>query len=146
MLIQSKQAQLMAAVAVGFTAGLETINIYTVDLSAGITAADDIVEIAMLPAYSRITGIDAIGVNTGTGETADVGILSGNFGDTGTRTMATVLMNDVTVHNATAPGVLGTLIAIPPTENNRSIGVTFSANIAAGAGKSIQLVVRTINA
>jgi hypothetical protein len=143
-LIQSKQAQELASVSTVLTAGVETVNIYDVDLSAGLTAASDEVEVALLPANAIITGLTVIGASTGTGETVDVGIMSGEWRDTGDRTIETVLMNDVTIHNTSAEGAVDTLTDLAMSDKNRSIGMTFSADIAAGAGKSVKMIVRTI--
>lgn len=146
-LIQSEQAQERKPVAVCLTAGVETVNIYDVDLSGGLTAASDVVEVGLLPANAIITGVTLIGANTGAAETADFGIMDGAWGENDdTRTLATVLMNDVTVHNAVAEGAADTLTDVAPSTANRSLGMTFSADIAAGAGKSIKAIVRTIMA
>jgi hypothetical protein len=142
-LIQSLQAQEREPVAVVLTAGVETVNIYDVDLSAGLTAASDEVEVALLPANAKLTGITVIGASTGSGETVDVGIMSGEWRDTGDRTIATVLMNDVTIHNTSAVGAVDTLTDVAMSDKNRSIGMTFSANIAAGSA-SVKMIVRTI--
>jgi hypothetical protein len=143
-LIQSLQAQEREPVAVVLTAGVETVNIYDVDLSAGLTAASDEVEVALLPANAKLTGITVIGASTGSGETADVGIMSGEWRDTGDRTLDSVLMNDVTIHNTSAVGAVDTLTDVAMSDKNRSIGMTFSADIAAGSGKSVKMIVRTI--
>jgi len=143
---QSEHAKERMSVAVPMTAGIETVNIYDVDLSGGILAAD-ILEVGLLPANARITGITVIGALTGTGQTADLGVMTGEWRDgNSVRTLATVLMNDVTVHNATVVGNVDALTDFATSGANRSIGMTFSANIAAGAGKSVKAIVRTIMA
>jgi hypothetical protein len=145
-LIQSKQAKEEAPTNVVLMAGIETVNIYDVDLSAGM-GASDVLEIGLLPANAIPVGITAIGVNTNTGQTADFGILSGEWRDNDdARTLATVLMNDVTIHNATAEGAVDALTDVAPSDKNRSIGMTHSNAIAAGAGKSVKVIVRTIMA
>lgn len=143
-MIQSLQAQEMKAVAVVHTAGVETVNIYDIDLSGGVDVSEEMVEAALLPANSIITGITAIGAGTGA-VTADIGVLSGDWRDNDdTRTMDTVLMNDVDLDDATAEGSVDALTDLAMSDRNRSIGIAFSSDIAAGAGKSVKLIVRTI--
>jgi hypothetical protein len=143
-MIQSKQAAELAPVAVVLTAGVETVNIYDIDLSGGVDVSEEMIEAALLPANAICTGITAIGANTGA-ITADIGILSGEWRDNDdTRTMATVLMNDVNLNNASAEGAVDTLTDVAMSDTNRSIGIAFSADIAAGANKSVKLIVRTI--
>lgn len=142
-LIQSDQAKLMKAVAVPFGAGLECVNIYDIDLSAGVTAASDIIEVGLLPANGKLTGLEVIGAGVGA-ITADVGIMSGRWGDVDdTRTLTTTLINDGDINNAQASGSLDTLTDVAATDDNRSIGMTLSADVAAGSA-SIKVVTRTI--
>jgi len=144
-MIQTKQAEWREPVAVPFTAGIETVNIYEVDLSGGIDVSADMIEVGLIPAHAKITGITAIGASTGA-VTADIGILSGEWGENDdTRTIDTVLMNDVNLNNATAEGAIDTLTDVAASDANRSIGMNFSADIAAGAA-NVKVIVRTIMA
>lgn len=144
-MIQSKQAQERKAVAVPLTAGVECVNIYDIDLSAGVDVSAEMIEAALLPANAIPTEIVAIGAATGA-VTADIGIMDGDWRDADdTRSLETVLMNDVDLNNATANGDIDTLTDVAPSGKNRSIGITFSDDIAAGSA-SVKLIVRTIMA
>ena len=142
-MIQSNQAAELASVAVVLTAGVETVNIYDIDLSGGVDVSAEMIEAALLPANAIITGITAIGAGTGA-VTADIGIMDGDWRDNDdTRSITTVLMNDVDLNNATAEGAVDTLTDVAMSGANRSIGIAFSGDIAAGSA-SVKLIVRTI--
>jgi hypothetical protein len=143
-MIQSNQAAELAPVATVLTAGVETVNIYDIDLSGGVDVSEEMIEAALLPANAILTGITAIGAGTGA-VTADIGIMDGDWRDNDdTRSITTVLMNDVDLDDATAEGAVDTLTDVAMSGAHRSIGIAFSGDIAAGAGKSVKLIVRTI--
>ncbi|QRG06102.1 hypothetical protein EZH22_24430 [Xanthobacter dioxanivorans] len=110
-------------------------------------ALNDIIEIAVLPAYCRVVDmiLDADDLDTG-GSPAivlDVGIMSGAVGDGGTRTIGAEFFSGATT--AQAGGVvrptLKTAFRVAPTSDHRSIGVKIATAAATAAAGEIGLTV-----
>lgn len=108
---------------------------------------NDIIEIAVLPAYCRVVDIilDTDDLDTG-GSPAialDVGIMSGAVGDGGTRTVGAEFFSGATT--AQAGGVvrptLKTAFRVAPTSDHRSIGVKIATAAATGAAGELALTV-----
>ena len=74
--------------------------------------------------------------------TADVGVMSGDFGaKDATRTAGNQLFDDQSVNNTEGNATRRACLAIAPSDKHRGIGVTLSGNVTAGASKRITLVV-----
>lgn len=112
---------------------------YTVPTGVTITSAD-IIEMGFLPAYcvpvDATLFVDELGAAT-----YDVGIMSGEVGDTTpTRTSGNELFAaaaDATFNRLSKVQAL----RLAPTDKSRSIGIKPSANLNVGAGQVITLAV-----
>ena len=125
------------------TSGAVTKQEFYYDASAGLLAAD-IVDLGVLPANAKI--LDAYiyaDASLGTAN-ATVGIMSGEVGslDAG-RTLGAEILSAAAIGAAHTAVVRMTSPAAPKLAagaTDRSIGLQVSADIAAGAGKVIRLV------
>ncbi len=125
-----------------YTAGAHASYLATFEIKAGVTVnAADIVELGPLPAEHRIIAVTLIPQgNFGAGVTADIGIMSGTFGDKNSvRTVGAELFDDVAL-TAMASLTKGDAILLATSDQNRGIGVKFSANVV-GAGQKLNLLV-----
>lgn len=139
-ILQSTLAQGQTIAPQAFGAGVNVSVLATFTIPTGMTVATtDIIELSVLPAGCHI--VDAIILPTGSfgaAVTADVGIMSGTFGDAkSVRTSGDEVFDAVTL---TALGRLSDQDAlfVAPTEAHRGIGVKFSDAIT-GAGQVIGL-------
>ena len=108
--------------------------------SQALTAASDIVEIGFLPALAKPHRARLIGEGLGA-ITADVGLMSGTVGDNvSVRTSGDELFDGTSVNDAEAEATALEIRAIAASTAHRSIGVKFSGNIAAGAGKKVTVI------
>lgn len=113
------------------------------DASAGLLAAD-IVDFGVLPANAKI--VDAyIYADASIGTVnATVGVMSGDLGSTdASRTLGTEIFNAAAITNAHTALVRLTSPTAPKLAagtTDRSIGLQVSADVVAGAGKIIRLV------
>lgn len=108
------------------------------------TANTDKVELGMLPAEAQIVGATIIGEGLGA-VTANVGIMSGDFGSSdNTRTVGTQLFSAQSVNDTEANATRKNCLAVAPASTHRSIGATLSANVVAGAGKKLTLVLEYV--
>jgi hypothetical protein len=124
-----------------YTSGASASYLSTFTIPAGMTvAAGDIVELGPLPAEHRIVAATIIpSGNFGAGVTADIGIMSGEFGDKDSvRTSGAELFDDVAL-TAMASLTKGDSILLATSDDNRGIGVKFSASVA-GAGQKLSLL------
>lgn len=125
------------------TSGAVTKQEFYYDASAGLLAAD-IVDLGVLPANARIVDAYLFGdVSLGTAN-ATVGVMSGEVGSTASdRTVGSEIFNAAAITNAHTAVVRMTAPTAPKLaagSTDRSIGLQVSADIAAGAGKIIRLV------
>lgn len=109
-----------------------------------ITAASDIIEIGILPAFARIVDAVCYTAGTLTGLTADIGILDGTAGDKNSTTRALttdLIFDDVDLAAANTTEAEATKAAklIAATATDRGIGVVLSGNTTAASGKYIIL-------
>jgi hypothetical protein len=119
---------------------LHTMRV-TLALAAQAIATTDVVELLILPMHCRIRSAVIIPVGIGAGVNANVGIMSGTPGDPdGARTVGTEIFNAQAINATPVESVAATMLDLAPTDTDRSIGLTVSANVAAGA-KSITLIV-----
>lgn len=134
----------------GAMAGVEMTAIFQHTFAAAggnFTAASDILEIGFLPAFCRPVRATIVAAGFGA-LTADVGFMTGEPGadlnqDGTARTSGDEIFDGVTVNDAENNATLATLVAIPATGVNRSIGVKISGNVTA-AGQSLTLAVTYI--
>lgn len=122
------------------TAGADHTQRFTFEAAAGL-AIGDIVEIGELPPYAIITDAKIFTEGTFTGATADVGLMSGEYGlNDAARTSGNQLFvaADLT---AFVRIVKGEPLLLAASELPRGIGVKIAgAVVAAAAGKRIHLV------
>lgn len=142
---QSRHALRQLPAVQAFSAGVAIKQIFEFDMAAvSIVAASDRIELGMLPAGAQITEATVIGAGLGA-ITADVGIMSGEFGsNSDARTVGNELFNDASVNSTEVNATRAACLAITPADTHRSIGATLSGNVAAGAGKKLKLVVEYV--
>lgn len=141
MLFQSKTAKRRATPPVPYQAGMKAVAIFEYKFTQAFTAATDLLEIGVLPAGARLINATTLSNGLGGTTTIDVGLMDGEAGSYDeTRTAGVELLNDG-ASTAAQVTPLASCLAIAPVETHRGIGVALSANEAAGAGKSITLVI-----
>lgn len=141
---KSAIAAQQAAVATMSQAGTVLAAMTSVDLSAGFTAASDEIDLAVLPAGHRIVSLTLVAVGgLPGGLTADVGFLDGDVYGDDDRTLANGVALEAgldvagTNADALAPA---TLVGLAASNVDRAIGVNLSADVPAGAGKKLYLL------
>lgn len=141
---QSPWALFKQTAARPLTSGAVTKQEFYYDASAGLLAAD-IVDMGVLPANAKIHDAYLYAdASIGT-VNATVGIMSGELGSTdSSRTLGSEIFNGSAITNAhtalvrlTSPAATKLAAGV----SDRSIGLQVSADVAAGAGKIIRLVV-----
>lgn len=141
MLHQSRAAETSRAPVAG-QAGVVMATTFSYTFSTAFTAATDILELGMLPAFAKPLRATVVGEGFGGAITADVGFLDGAQGakdDTRALT-GTEFFNDANVNGAEADTTAASMLALAATDNHRGIGVELSVNVAAGAAKKIHLI------
>ena len=128
-----------------FAAGVTITQIFEYDFTTAFVAAADRIEMGMLPAGAQIVGATVIG-SAGLGAvTANVGIMSGEFGSNdNARTVGSQLFSAANVNAAEANATRAACLGVAPSENHRSIGATLSGNVAAGAGRRLTVAVEYV--
>lgn len=149
-LYQSKWATRQRITPNSGCAGAEVAQLFEYTLSAAeALAANDIIELAVLPAGNVVT--DAILVcddldTSGSATLAfDVGLMSGEVGDTGARTCGAELFAASTLGQAggVARATLASAFTIAPSDKDRSIGVKVKAAPATQAnGAKLRLLLK----
>lgn len=126
------------------TAGAVHEQRFTFDFSSVGVLATDILELGLFPANSKIVDAQLFAEGAGWSTiTATVGIMSGEFGSPdASRTVDSSIFGATTVNNGvtaiqrmTKPDAF----LLAPVEKHQSIGVVFSADVAAAAGKKLHL-------
>jgi hypothetical protein len=146
-IVKSKWVRRFAQTARPQTANNTHVQQFTFDLGTeGALAAGDILELGILPAYARLIDAQLITEGVFTGQTADIGIMTGDVGEdfnadgTTARTSSNELFTaaDLTVRlqSLTKPDA----ILLAAVDYDRSIGVKVSAAVAAAAGKRVHLI------
>lgn len=116
----------------------EALIVHT--FNKAVTAAD-ILELAYLPAHCKVLSCDILAIGTAAA-TATVGIMSGAVGsDDPARTSGAELFSAITPTTAEATA-LDKLAALAPADEPRSIGVKFSATVAANPATKLYLRIR----
>lgn len=115
---------------------------FTIELTEDI-GAGDIVELAILPAYHFVVSATVIPEGSFGDVTADIGIMSGNVGDTSdTRTSGNELFEGLALDEVSSINKVEGLM-LQPTDRDRSIGVTVSGAVT-GAGQKLTLLLFTV--
>lgn len=122
------------------TAGASHAQKFTFDFSNQAVAAADILEIGELPPFCQIGSATLVPEGDFAGITVDVGLMSGTYGDAEdtTRTSGNELFAAQAVQFASLSK--GESMLIKSIEGSRGIGVKFSGDVAATAGKKLHLV------
>ena len=145
-ILQSSKVKRRTAAPTPAQAGQKTVVVLAHSFATvGFTAATDILEIGIIPTGAQIINLSAIGEGLGA-VTADVGVMTGTAGEVDdTRTVGADFIDDGNVNDATAEAAIADCIAVnPDNTKDRGLGVTFSADVAAGAGKTITVVLEYI--
>ncbi|RBO54655.1 hypothetical protein DSD19_04570 [Rhodovulum sp. BSW8] len=130
-----------------YVAGAEMVAIYTFAFTKAYSAATDIIELGPLPGGAKLTGATLIGDGLGA-LTADVGLMTGESGaladsEGSQRALTTALLFDAaSVNDNESNATLGACLGIPAEIAARGIGATLSGNVAAGAAKTLTLLLR----
>ncbi|TJZ85829.1 hypothetical protein [Paracoccus hibiscisoli] len=104
-------------------------------------AAADILELCYLPPNCRITDLRIQTVGTGAA-TLTMGLMSGDVGSlSAARTIGTELFNAQATPTTVQAATLANLAALMSSPMPRSIGVQFSANVAANPVNKIMAII-----
>jgi hypothetical protein len=142
-LFQTPGAKGQTATPSAYQAGILTTAIYEYVVATNFVAADDRIEMGILPADVQLVGATVVGVGVGA-VNAVLGIMTGEPGDpSNSRTVGTTaglqVIGATSVNDAAAVATLANCLSIPRSDKHRSLGVTLSGNVAAGAAKKVIL-------
>lgn len=141
---QSKMAQRRETTPTGYVSGARMTGVASFTFAQLFTAASDKLELAMLPADAQLISAELIGVGVGA-ITATMGLMSGEVGDPDDdRTVGSQLISAVSINDAAAKATTLACLNIAPSNVHRSIGVTLSGNVTAGAAKKVHLVLEYV--
>ena len=144
-IFQSQMAKRRETPPSGYVHGARMVAISTYTFTEDFTAADDVLEIGMLPADTRCVGARLIGENTGA-TNAVLGLMDGQFGDPDpTRAVTDDLFDATAINNEEVNATGLKCLSIPVSDKHRAIGVTLSANVTAGATKKLTLILEYIH-
>lgn len=140
----SKFAQGQIAFVTSDGAGDTVVNDYFYDLTTAQNITGDIIDIGTLPAYHTVSDMVLIpdDLDTATGMTLDVGVMSGTPGDTvSARTCGAEFFAASTAAQtaAVARPTLASAFKVLPTEADRSIGVKIAAQATTAAAGRIRV-------
>jgi hypothetical protein len=115
----------------------ETVQLVTIDLSKGVTAASDLLAVGKVPANCRPTSIEVIGGGLPATSTGTVGWLTGAAlaDDDDTRTLPgenTIQAGLVIDGTKSAAASTANCLKMAPVGYDRTIGIKLSANVPAG--------------
>ena len=143
-LIQSRWALGNSPVARPQTAYATHSQLFIVDVPAAGFQVGDILELGVLPPYATIVDATIVPIGSLGAATVDIGVMSGEVGellntDGSARTNGNQLFAGATITGLTRLTKTDMLVAAQ-SDKPRSIGVTFGAAVAAGAGKRFGLL------
>ncbi|SFV31347.1 hypothetical protein SAMN05216456_1312 [Devosia crocina] len=146
MIIQSSAAKGIDNIPFPASAGEVVAKRYSIAVTAAMLVANNIFEIAPLPAgcVPREFILDTDDLDTGTALTFDVGLMSGEFGDRDqARTCDDIILDGTNVGQAggVARPTLKSAYRIGQSTQNRSIGVKVATAPAGAQGGTIGLTV-----
>ena len=141
MLQQTDAAKRRTAAIVAGAAGVLVAMTYKHTFDKDYTTGDDLIEMGMFPGGNQLHSMEIIGEGVGV-NTADVGFMTGLFGDIqdDTRDSADELFADADINGKSQTASTSACLAVEPPLDNVGIGLKLSANVAAGANKSVTLV------
>ena len=141
---QTSAAKGQAPTPTAYMAGVVTTAIFTFAFTETFDASEDFLELGLLPAETRVVGATIIGVGLGA-ITADVGLMSGEPSDTASaRTVGDELFDAITVNNAENNATLTNCLTVAPNKAHRALGLTLSADVAAGGAKTVTVRVEYV--
>lgn len=143
---QSRHALRQLPAVQAFAAGVTITQVFEFDFATqAFVAAADRIEMGMLPAGAQLVGATLIGTAGLGAITAGVGLMSGEFGSNdNARTVGTQLFAATSVNGTENNATRAACLAVAPSENHRSLGLTLSGNVAAGANRRVTLVVEYV--
>lgn len=102
---------------------------------------NDILELAVLPAFCRVVDAVVVPEGTMTSRTCDIGIMSGTVGSTDTaRTSGNQFFNDVALDGGVVRMSLATGFLVEPVGYDRSIGLKLDDEMTGASTKKITLI------
>lgn len=114
---------------------------FVLPLTALTLAATDVVEIGKLPMYCVPRRVTVLPAAIGAGVNLNAGFMTGAIGAPDpTRTVGTEIVSAGAINATAVEADLYKLDAIQPVAYDRAIGLQVSADVAAGAGKSITVI------
>lgn len=122
------------------TAGAVHFAKFTHTFDAAYTAAGNILEMGVLPPYSKIARYMLIPEGAYGGVTASMGVLSGELGAGGARAHNAELFSAATALTAAIEGVKPAAFDLERSATERGIGVTLSGDVAANAATKLHLL------
>jgi hypothetical protein len=132
-LFQTEAAKGREPAPIGFAHGVTVTAVTKYTFGAAFVAAADKVEMMVLPANAKVVSLRLIGRNLGGANNASVGIMSGEPGDPdNARTVGTQFLSAQAAQNAEPTATSAACLGVAAAEGHRSIGVTLSADVAAG--------------
>ncbi|MGP9804031.1 hypothetical protein [Paracoccus sp. NSM] len=124
-----------------YVAHVECVEFIDHVFTQPLTTAD-ILELFYLPPNCRITDIRIVTAGTGAA-TLNMGLMSGDVGsEDASRTLGTQFFNAQATPTNPQTASLAGLAAVAASPMPRSVGVSFSANVAANPGNRITAIVR----
>ena len=118
------------------THGAVHTALFVFNVSSALAAAD-VVEIGELPPFARITDARVFTEGTFTGITANVGIITGEYGEQDdARTVDDIIFSGADLAESARMTSTDALL-LPAAETPRGIGVKVSGSVPAAAGKKI---------
>ncbi|EDM71055.1 hypothetical protein RAZWK3B_16700 [Roseobacter sp. AzwK-3b] len=136
-IFQTQAAKGQQAAPSAYQSGIVTSAVFTYTFNDAYTAATDVIELGVLPADCQILGATVIGTGLGA-NTANIGLMTGTpSDDAGTRTVSADLFSAVSVNDNEANATLADCLDVAVSNEHRAIGATISANVAAGAAKTL---------
>jgi hypothetical protein len=139
---QTPQARGKTTPPAGYSAGVVLATIVSYTFSAAFATANDVVEMAVLPAGARPLSVMAIFANIGAVNMA-MGIMTGTPGSTdNARTVGTELFSAQTMANGEVSVTRTACLAVAANQSvDRSIGIKPATDIAAGGTKTVTLII-----
>lgn len=144
-LFQTEAARGREPAPIAYAHGLTVTTVARYRFNANFVAAADKIEMAVLPANTRIISARLIGRNLGgVGNNASMGIMSGEPGaPDNARTVGTELLSAQAAQNLEPAALVSACLGVAPSQSHRSIGVTLSADVAAG-DRDVTLVLQYV--
>ncbi|WP_333826859.1 hypothetical protein [Pararhodobacter sp.] len=132
-LFQSSMAKRRETPPTAYVHGARMVSISKFTFTAAFAFATDKIEMGLLPAGARVVGARLIGRNLGGANNASLGLMSGEAGEPdNARTVGTQLFSAQAAQNAEPTATTLACLSIAPSDGHRGIGVTLSADVAAG--------------